>query len=130
MNKRVLVGALAAVVLAGLAAAAYAVLGPQPDEQARRDGCARNAADEASRLGPSWVYVNDGDYPASGPPPAPRWLSGVLDSPAGPALDAHVSGGDNPVAHDSYDFNLNVKPDRAYEDLLGGNPEEKTGNFE
>ena len=130
MNKRVLAGTLAALVLAGLGAAAYAVLGPQPEQQARRDGCARNAADEASRLGPSWVYVNDGDYPASGPPPAPRWLAGVLDSPAGPALDAHVSGGDFPPTHDAYDFNLNVKPDRAYEDLLGGNPEEKTGNFE
>ena len=130
MSKRVLAGALAAVLVVGLGAAAHAVLGPQPERQARRDGCARSSADEASRLGPSWVYVNDGDYLASGPPPAPRWLSGVLNSPAGPALDAHVSGGDFPPTHDAYDFNLNVKPDRAYEDLLGGNPEEKTGNFE
>jgi hypothetical protein len=130
VKKRVLAGALTIVVLAGLGAGAYAVLGPQPEKQARQDGCARNAADETSRLGPSWVYVNDADFPASGPPPAPRWLSGVLNSPEGMSLDAHVSGGDFPVTHDAYDFNLNVKPDRAYEDLLGGNPEEKTGNFE
>ena len=130
MSKRVLAAAVIAVVLAGLGAAAYAVLGPQPEKQARRDGCARNATDEASRLGPSWVYVDDGDYPATGRPPPPRRLSGVLDSPAGPALDAHVSGGDFPVTHDAYDFNLNVKPDRADEDLLGGNPDEKSGNFE
>jgi hypothetical protein len=130
VRKRILAAALAAVALAGLGAVAYAVLGPQPEQQARRDGCARNATDEASRLGPSWVYVNDGDYPASGPPPPPRWLAGALDSPAGPALDAHVSGGDFPVTHDAYDFNLNVRPDRLYADLLGGNPEEKTGNFE
>jgi hypothetical protein len=130
VKKRVLAGTLTAVVLASLGAAAYAVLGPQPEKQARQDGCARNATDEASRLGPSWVYVNDVDYPASGSPPAPRWLSGVLSSPGGTALDAHVSGGDFPVTHDSYDFNLNVKPDRASEELLGGNPQEKTGNFE
>jgi hypothetical protein len=130
VSKRVLAAVLAAAVLAGAGAVGYAVLGPQPEKQARRDGCARSFADEASRLGPSWVYVNDGDYPASGPPPPPRWVAGVLDSPAGPALDAHVSGGDFPVTHDAYDFNLNVKPDRAYEDLLGGNPEEKSGNFE
>jgi hypothetical protein len=130
VRKRVLAASLAAAVLGGLGAVAYAVLGPQPEKQARRDGCARNATDEASRLGPSWVYVDDGDYPASGPPPPPRWLAGVLESPGGAALDAHVSGGDFPPTHDGYDFNLNVKPDRAYEQLLGGNPEEKTGNFE
>ena len=130
MRRRLLAGAVAAVVLGGLAAVAYAVLGPQPEQQARRDGCARSVADETARLAPSWVYVDDGDYPASGPPPPPRWLAGVLNSPGGVALDAHVSGGDFPVTHDAYDFNLNVKPDSAYEQLLGGNPAEKTGNFE
>lgn len=130
MTKRLLATALAVAVLAGLGAVAYAVLGPQPEQQARRDGCGRNATDEVSRLGPGWVYVNDGDFPASGPPPPPRWLAGVASSPGGPALDAHVSGGDQPATHDAYDFNLNVKPDPAYEGLLGGNPEEKSGNFE
>jgi uncharacterized membrane protein YebE (DUF533 family) len=53
VSKRVFATAIAAAVVAGLGAVAYAVLGPQPEQQARRDGCARNATDEASRLGPS-----------------------------------------------------------------------------
>jgi hypothetical protein len=131
VRKRLVVTALALVAVAALlGAVAYAVLGPQPEQQARRDGCAPNATGEATRSAPSWVYVDDGDYPASGAPPPARWLAGVLDSPAGDSLDAHVSGGDFPPTHDAYDFNLNVKPDAAYEELLGGNPEEKTGNFE
>src|SRR5207247_7717293 len=104
--------------------------GPQPEKQARRDGCGRSRTDEFSRLAPGWVYVDDGDYAASGPPPAPRWLTGIVDANGDSPLDAHPSGGDDPTTHDAFDFNINVLPDPPYQELLGGNPQEKNGNFE
>jgi hypothetical protein len=45
------------------------------------------------------------------------------------ALASHVSGGDIPTTHRSYDLNVDVLPDPAYAALLGGNPTAETGNF-
>ena len=79
---------------------------------------------------PAWAYVNDADFPASGPPPPSRWLTGVVDAHGNAPLDAHPSGGDDPTTHDAFDFNINVLPDPASADLLGGAPDQKNGNFE
>lgn len=129
-KRRLVAAAVLAAVIGGSLAFARTVLGPQPEQQAVRDGCTRNTRDQQLRLAPVWVYVNDGDYPASGPPPPTRWLSGIAEAPATPVLDAHPSGGDDPFSHNAYDYNINVLPDPAYKDLLGGNPADKTGNFE
>jgi hypothetical protein len=129
VSKPLLAAAIGAVVAAGLATLGYGVLGPQPEQQARRDGCGRSRLDEFSRLAPGWVYVNDGDYPATGPTPPTRWVVGVVDANGNSPLAAHPSGGDDPTTHDAFDFNINVLPDPAYAELLGGNPDQKNGNF-
>jgi hypothetical protein len=130
VRRRLAAAAVVAAVIGGVVAIAQAVLGPQPEEQARQDGCGRSRTAEFARLGPGWAYVGDAGYPASGPPPPARWLTGVVDANGSALLAAHPSGGDDPTTHDAFDFNINVLPDPKYADLLGGNPEEKNGNFE
>jgi hypothetical protein len=51
-------------------------------------------------------------------------LTGIVDSQSQPERAAEPTGTDDPFTHTSYDFTFNVKPDAAYEHLLG------TGNFE
>jgi hypothetical protein len=130
MRRRVL-GTLAVAVLAAVAAvAARAVLGPQPEQQARLDGCTRSRQDEFVRLAPGWVYVGDAGAPASGPSPPAQWVSGIAAANGIAALAAHPSGGDDPTTHDAFDFNINVLPDPRSVGLLGGDPAQKDGNFE
>jgi hypothetical protein len=127
---RRLLAAAAVAALAGVAAFAYAVTRPDPHTQALADGCARSREAEFSRQAPGWAYVNDAQYPASGPPPPVQWLVGTVNTANDQALAAHPSGGDDPTTHDAFDFNLNVLPDAQYQQLLGGNEEQKSGNFE
>ncbi len=128
--KRVVVGLAVAVAAAVSAVVGYGVLGPDPAKQAQSDGCARSRTDEFTRNAPGWVYVGDKDYPADGPAPPAKWLSGIVQA-YGTSPDAvHPSGGDDPTTHDAFDVNFNVKPDPASEYLLGGLPEADTGNFE
>jgi hypothetical protein len=127
VRRRLAAAAVLAAVIGG--SLAYA-LGPQPEQQARRDGCGRSRAAEFARLSPGWAYVGDASSPASGPSPAARWLTGVVDANGSAPLDAHPSGGDDPTTHDAFDFNINVLPDVSSADLLGGGPAEKNGNFE
>jgi hypothetical protein len=122
--------AAATVLAAGVGAGLAYALGPQPELQARQDGCARSRAAEFARLAPAWAYVGDATTPASGPSPPARWLTGVVDANGSAPLDDHPSGGDDPTTHDAFDFNINVLPDASSADLLGGNPAEKNGNFE
>jgi hypothetical protein len=56
---------------------------PDPNVQAMADGCQRDTTKIYTGLAPNWVYVNDKDYPASGPPPSPRWVSGTVEGPLG-----------------------------------------------
>jgi hypothetical protein len=128
--KRLLlaVGAVAVAALVGVVA--YAVLGPDPAKQAQADGCARSRSAEFARLGPGWAYVGDKDVPATSPSPAARWLAGVVQANGNGPDAVHPSGGDDPTTHDSFDINFNVLPDPGYEQLLGGLPEQDTGNFE
>ena len=130
MSKRFVVAAIVVATVAGATAVGIAVLGPDPQKQARRDGCSRSREAEFARLAPGWVYVNDADYPSSGPTPPVRRLAGVVDAAHNLPLDAHPSATDDPTTHDSFDFNMNIRPDAGYEQLLGGNPAEETGNFQ
>ena len=127
--KRVVVG-LAVVAAAAVAAVVgHSVLGPDPAKQAQADGCARSRTAEFTRQAPGWVYVGDKDYPADGPPPPAKWLSGVVQAYENGPDAVHPSGGDDPTTHDAFDLNFNVLPDPGSESLLGGLPESDTGNY-
>jgi len=123
--------ALAAVLLALAAAvSARALTRPDPAAQAVLDGCGRDDTAAISNLVPEWAYVGDANAPASGPPPPPQWLEGVVNAVGAQAeLAVHTSGGDIPTTHRSYDLNVDVRPDSPYEALMGGDPVARTGNF-
>jgi len=122
-----------AVLSAGLAATLSATArrqpGPDPQVDARPDGCGRDYLAQTRRDIPTWVYVGDRNAPASGPPPPPRRLEGRIDSRYGRELAVHPTPEDLPPVHRGYDFNFNVLPDPAYRGLLGGTSAQRTGNF-
>jgi hypothetical protein len=123
--------AVAAVLLALAAAvSARALTRPDPATQAVLDGCGRDDTAAISNLVPEWAYVGDANAPASGPPPSPQWLKGVV-SATGPLaeLAVHTAGGDIPTTHRSYDLNVDVLPDAPYGALMGGDAVARTGNF-
>ena len=133
--RRASVVAAAAALTAGLAATFAALAsGPVPagidPQQAVLDGCGRDYSAQVRREIPTWVYVNDHDAPATGPPPPQQRLEGVVSSRYFPQLASHPTEEDLPTVHRAYDFNFNVLPDRAYRRLLGGDPAARTGNFE
>ncbi len=125
----------AAGVSAGLAAALAATAGeppasfPDPELQARPDGCGRNYLAQTRREVPTWVYVGDRDAPAGGPPPPPQRLEGRIAARYDPQLAVHPTEEDLPTIHRGYDFNFDVLPDKPYENLLAGDPARATGNF-
>jgi hypothetical protein len=125
---------LGAVLAASLAAALGALAGRGPEappdpQEAVLDGCGRDYLAQTQRQIPTWVYVGDRSDPATGPPPSPRLLIGVVGSRYVPALASHPTEEDLPTIHRSYDVNFDVKPDRAYTDLMGGSAAQHTGNF-
>jgi hypothetical protein len=91
---------------------------PDPNVQAMADGCQRDTTKIYTGLAPNWVYVNDKDYPASGPPPSPRWVSGTVEGPLG-LLASRVASSDDPITHHSYDMNVDVTVDPANDFLTG-----------
>lgn len=109
----VVVAALALVGAAGVLA--RALTPPDPLQQATADGCERNDTTLHTLESPNWVYVNDKDAPATAPPPPLQTVQGTVQSDP---LDVHVSGGDNPVTHASYDLNFNVDPVAGERDLV------------
>jgi hypothetical protein len=125
-----------AAALAAALAATFAALAGGPartgidPQQAVLDGCGRDFSAEVRREIPTWVYVNDHDAPATGPPPQQQRLEGVVSSRYYPQLASHPTEEDLPTVHRAYDFNFDVLPDRAYRGLLGGDPAAHTGNFE
>ena len=100
-----------------------------PGTDARPDGCGRDYIAQTQRNIPTWVYVGDRNAPATGPPPPPRRLEGVVDSRYERDLAVHPTPEDLPTIHRSYDLNLNVLPTRPYRRLLGGRPPRRRGNF-
>jgi len=102
----------------GAAAWKLADVKPDPNVQAMADGCQRDTTKIYTGLAPNWAYVNDKDFPASGPPPAPRWVSGVVKGPLG-LLASRVASSDDPITHHSYDMNIDVTVDNANDFLTG-----------
>ena len=121
--------ALCAGVAATLAATARDRGSVDPQTDARPDGCGRDYLAQSQRQLPTWVYVGDRNAPAAGPPPPLRRLDGVVGSAFQPELASHPTPEDLPTIHRSYDLNVNVLPDPADRDLLGGSAATKTGNY-
>jgi hypothetical protein len=103
---------------AGAAAWRLADVKPDPNAQAIADGCQRDTTKIYTGLAPNWVYVNDKDFPSSGPPPAPRSVSGTVKGPLG-LLASRIASSDDPVTHHSYDVNIDVTVDSANDFLTG-----------
>lgn len=103
---------------AGAAAWRLADVKPDPNVQAVADGCQRDTTKIYTGFAPNWVYVNDRDFPASGPPPAPQWVSGTVKGATG-LLAARVASSDDPITHHSYDVNVDVRVDGADDWLTG-----------
>jgi hypothetical protein len=118
---------------AGAAAWRLADVKPDPNAQAVADGCQRDTTKIYTGLAPNWVYVNDKDFPSSGPPPAPRWVSGTVKGPLG-LLASRIATTDDPITHHSYDVNVDVTVDNASDFLTGvsrdSTPEQGTLHLE
>jgi hypothetical protein len=114
---------------ATLAATARERPSPDPQVEARPDGCGRDYRAQTRRDSPNWVYVGDRNAPAAGQPPAPRRLEGRITSRYDAELAVHPTPEDLPTIHRGYDFNFDVLPDPADRFLLGGSPSLRTGNF-
>jgi hypothetical protein len=127
--------AVAALVALALGAAAWrlADVKPDPNVQAVADGCQRDTTKIYTGFAPNWVYVNDRDFPAAGPPPTPREVTGVVKGASG-LLASRVASSDDPVTHVSYDFNVDVTADAPDNFLTGtsrdGTPEQGTIHLE
>ena len=104
--------------VAGAVAWRLADTKPDPNVQAIADGCQRDTTKIYTGLAPNWVYVNDRDYPASGPPPASRWVSGTVKGPLG-LLASRIASSDDPITHHSYDVNIDVTVDNTNDFLTG-----------
>jgi hypothetical protein len=103
---------------AGAAAWRLADVKPDPNVQAIADGCQRDTTKIYTGFAPNWVYVNDRDFPSSGPPPAPRTASGVVKGASG-LLASRIASSDDPITHRSVDVNIDVTVD-AQSDFLTG----------
>jgi hypothetical protein len=100
-------------------AAALADTKPDPQVQARPDGCQRNGTALYTMFAPNWVYVGDENTAPDDPPPAPQWVSGVVHSVDEGLLASRVATADNPITHRSYDVNIDVKADPTVTYLTG-----------
>ncbi|HEY6963149.1 MAG TPA: hypothetical protein VI408_14765 [Gaiellaceae bacterium] len=116
--KRAAVVLCLLVFASGAAAWRLADVKPDPNTQAVADGCQRDTTKIYTGFAPNWVYVNDRDYPASGPSPAPRWVSGTVGGATG-LLASRVASSDDPITHASYDMNVDVTV-AAADDFLTG----------
>ena len=106
-NRRVtrLVTVLVLLALAmGATAWRLADVKPDPNVQAIADGCQRDTTKIYTGFAPNWVYVNDRDFPAPGPPPAPRWVTGVVHWAPQRLLASRIASSDDPITHHSFDI--------------------------
>jgi hypothetical protein len=117
------------VVLVALGAAAsawrLADVKPDPNVQAIADGCQRDTTKIYTGFAPNWVYVNDRDFPAAGPVPAPRWATGTVASRNQGLLASRIASSDDPITHHSFDTNIDLKVDQA-DDFLTGTSRDAT----
>ncbi len=112
--------AAACLVVLAAAGAAWRLVDvkPDPNVQAVADGCQRDTSKIYTGFAPNWVYVNDRDFPASGPPPPPRLVSGVVAGASG-LLASRVASSDDPITHHAYDVNIDVRADSSDQFLTG-----------
>jgi hypothetical protein len=131
--RRIATVVLLVAFAAGAAAWRLADVKPDPNVQAIADGCQRDTTKIYTGLAPNWVYVNDKDFPSSGPPPVPRWVSGTVKGPLG-LLASRIASSDDPITHHSYDVNIDVTVDPATDFLTGvsrdSTPEQGTLHLE
>jgi len=110
-------------VLLTAAGAAHAS-GPDPvgpPSQSVEDGCQRNIPGILAQTSPEWVYVHS--YDAKFVDPENTYLA------EGVAHDSHPSEDDLPQGHKAFDLNFNLDVASQYQELLGGDPDKKTGNY-
>jgi hypothetical protein len=123
--RRAAVFVVLIAVAVGAAAWRLVDVKPNPNQQAVSDGCRRDTTKIYTGFAPNWVYVNDKDYPATGPPPPPRWAEGIVASRELPALASRVSSSDDPITHRSFDSNVDLKVTAA-DDFLTGTSRDAT----
>lgn len=116
--RRALVVLSLLVFAGGAAAWRLADVKPDPNVQAVADGCQRDTTKIYTGFASNWVFVNDRDFPAAGPPPRPQWVSGTVAGASG-LLASRIASSDDPITHRSYDVNVDVRVARAYDFLTG-----------
>lgn len=116
--RRIVTVVLLLTFVSGAAAWRLADVKPDPNAQAIADGCQRDTTKIYTGFAPNWVYVNDKNFPSSGPPPAPRWVNGTVKGPQG-LLASRIASSDDPITHHSYDVNIDVTVDSASDFLTG-----------
>jgi hypothetical protein len=118
--RRALAAAAAAAVAGALASSASAALAPPPSKRpqpfptAQNDGCQRSVGGLVTGNSPAWVYVHKDRRP--------RFVKGT-------SYISHFYGNDLSTNHLGYDYNVNIKTDAPYANLVGGDPAAGTGNF-
>ena len=78
--------------------------------QAIADGCQRDTTKIYTGFAPNWAYVNDKDFPSSGPA-AGAALGERHRQGAQRDLASRVASSDDPITHHSYDVNIDVTVD-------------------
>jgi hypothetical protein len=131
--RRIITVVLLLAFAAGAAAWRLADVKPDPNAQAIADGCQRDTAKIYTGFAPNWVYVNDKDFPSTGPPPAPRWVTGTVRGATG-LLASRIASSDDPITHRSVDVNVDLTVDPQSDFLTGvsrdGTPEHGTIHIE
>jgi hypothetical protein len=112
-------------VVGGAAAWRLVDVKPDPNQQAVADGCQRDTTKIYTGFAPNWVYVNDKDFPASGPAPAPRWAQGIVWSEELPDLAVRIATSDDPLTHRSFDANIDLRV-TSNDDFLTGTSRDST----
>ena len=117
--RRVVVAAVAVALVAATGVLARTLTAPDPQALAIADGCERSDTLLQTGRAPNWAYVYDSTTNASDSPPALVYAAGVVNSNGLSWYSPHVSGGDTPYSHFSYDMNMDVRLDAQYAELLG-----------
>jgi hypothetical protein len=117
--RRVVVAAAAVALVAATGVLARTLAAPDPQALAVADGCERSDTLLQTGRAPNWAYVYDSTTKATDAPPPLKFASGVVNSNGLPWYSPHVSGGDTPYSHFSYDLNMDVQLDPQFAELIG-----------
>jgi hypothetical protein len=123
--RRVITVVVLVALATGATAWRLADVKPDPNVQAIADGCQRDTTKIYTGFAPNWAYVNDRDFPAAGPVPAPRWATGTVASRNLGLLASRIASSDDPITHHSFDTNIDLKVDPA-DDFLTGTSRDAT----